>query len=1136
MRDSILVIGGGIAGIQASLDLADAGARVVLVEREATIGGAMAVLDKNFPTLDCSICIEAPKMSEVDLHPNIEILSLAEVVGLEGGPGDFRVQIRQKGRFVTDGCTRCGDCTAACPVVLPNEFDSGMAVRRAIYTPIPQSTPGAYVIDIEHCLNDPPHYLPCSHCLDACPPKAIDFSMARESVVERQVAAVVVAAGYSLLDPHQVREYGYGAHPDILTAMEFERLVNSAGPTGGEIVRPSDGRHPRNILFVLCVGSRDRRFYRYCSRFCCMYSIKHAYQAIDHGLQDVTVMHMDVRAFGKGFDGFWARTQEAGARFVRGRPAAIRPDGDVIRVVYEDTETARRVETRYDMVVLANAVTPPLGLEQLAGALGIERDREGFIQAREEVGGVAVTTRPGVYAAGCVSGPKDIPDSVSEGSAAAALALSHLSTRSWPAPLDVPPITDLETPRVGVFVCHCGSNIAGVVDVAEVVEYARDLPGVVLATDQMFSCAGNTQHDIEETIKREGINRVVVAACSPKTHESIFRGVLKRAGLNQYLLEMANIRNMDSWVHKAEPQAATDKARDMVWMAVERARLLQPLESSQLPLTQSALVIGGGIAGLTAAAALARQGFETHLVEQSDRLGGMLNRLEYIAPAGILARDLLRAKTRDLQDAGVHLHLETTVEHVGGVVGNFQVRLDDGQSLQAGAVIMATGSVPYRPSEFGYGQNGFVLTQLELEQKLIEGYEPAKRITFISCIGSRQGDVGCSRFCCTSMIDQALRLREMGKSVRVVGKDIRTYSKHAEELYERAMRAGVQFFRYDSERPPQEVITVRDGHVAFYDHYLGRDLLIPTDLLVLVTGLGPAENDLAEQLKLAHSEDGFLMELHPKLGPVETAVQGVFLAGTAQGAKDIRESMAQALAAAAKAGALLSRGVIEKEPLTAQVDLEKCIGCMRCVHVCPYNAIEQIGPAGKGGEVRILAAACMGCGSCAAECNFGAITMPHFTSEQIVAQIDAALADQPEEKCLVFACNWCSYAGADLAGIEKRQYPPSARIIRTMCSARYEEGFVSRAFEQGAGAVLITGCRLTETGSDCHYNYANRLTLKRFNHWQRKYRRKGVPPERLQLQWISAAEGKLFAEKIQEMDEIVRQHAAQCREAVRDGE
>jgi heterodisulfide reductase subunit A len=1121
MSHSVLVIGGGIAGIQASLDLANAGAQVVLVERAPTIGGVMAALDKNFPTLDCSICIEAPKMSEVDLHPNIEILSPAEVERLEGKAGDFEVHIRGRSRFVTDECTRCGDCVQACPVVLPNEFDSGMASRKAIYTPIPQSVPGAYLVDIDHCLNNPPNYIPCNRCVEVCPPKAIDFMMPRERKISRKVAAVIVAVGYDSFDPRALQEFGYASHPDVLSALEFERLINSAGPTGGEILRPSNGAHPAQILFVLCVGSRDERHLRYCSRFCCMYSVKHAYQAIDHGVASVDVLYMDVRAYGKGFDAFWQRTAEGGARFLRGRPAEIAPNGDgAVRVIYEDTERGSRVTGDYDMVVLANAATPAQGLPELAERLGIALDADGFVQARELEGGLMITTREGVYVAGCASGPKDIPDSVAEGSGSASLALAHVSERSWPTPPEIPPLEGVADPRVGVFVCHCGSNIAGVVDVGKVVEHALTLPDVVYASDQMFSCAGNTQAEIETAIRSQGLNRVVVAACSPKTHESIFRGVLVRAGLNPYLLEMANIRNMDSWVHKFDPQAATEKAKDMVWMAVEKARRLAPLEGTQLALAGRVLVVGGGIAGLSAALSADGQGFETDLVERTESLGGLINQLGEIWPAGIGAGDLVRAKIKALENSGVHLHLGTQVETIEGVVGDFRAHLSSGEDLRAGAVIIATGAQPYQPQEFGFRSDERVITNLELEEILRRGGPGADRVTFVSCVGSRQEGRGCARYCCTSMIGQALRLRKMGVRVKVLYKDIRTYSRGAEELYEQAMRAGVQFLRYDPDSAPQDAICYQDGMVELYDHLLGAAVRFATDLLVLVVGLRPAEDDLSAQLKLAHSEDGFLMELHPKLGPAETASQGIYLAGAAQGPKDVRESVAQALAAAGKAGALLSRGVIEKEPLTAVVNEELCIGCMRCIKVCPFGALEATGPV-KEGVVRVIEAACMGCGTCAAECNFDAIDMPYFTKGQILAQVEAALAEDPGSKCLVFTCNWCSYAGADLAGIEKRQYPASARIVRTMCSARFEEAFIERAFELGAGAVLVTGCRLTETGSDCHYNYANRLTWKRFRHWQRKYARKGIEADRLQLQWVSAAEGKEFARKIGEMDEVI---------------
>jgi heterodisulfide reductase subunit A len=759
MSDSVLVLGGGIAGIQASLDLAHAGAQVVLVEKQPTIGGIMAVLDKNFPTLDCSICIEAPKMSEVDLHPNIEVISLAELDKLEGDVGDFTATIRQRGRYVTDACTRCGDCTSVCSIVVPNEFDSGMAARKAIYTPIPQSVPGEYLIDIEQCLNQPPNYIPCNRCVDVCPPGAIDFMQPEEQILARRVGAVIVAVGYDSFDPRHLTTWGYGQHPDILTALEFERLVNSAGPTGGEILRPSDGEHPHKLLFVLCVGSRDRRYARYCSRFCCMYSLKHAYQALDHGVEDVHIMYMDLRAYGKGFDGFKERTQAEGATYIRGRPARITPNGNgSLAVSYEDTKVGIRRTDAYDMVVLANAVLPQEGLQTLAEKLGIALDQDGFLLAHEEISGLISTTRPGIFAAGCASGPKDIPDSVAEGSGAAALAMAFVDERQWQAPPEVEPMEDIDTARVGVFVCHCGSNIAGVIDIQELVTHARTLPDVMYVSDQMFSCAGNTQKEIEDSIREHRINRVVIAACSPKTHESIFRGVMQRAGLNPFLLEMANIRNMDSWVHKHEKEEATAKAKDMVAMAVEKARRLEPLEIRELPLNQSVLVIGGGVAGMNAAVALSRQGFKTDLVERDSELGGMLRQLDVLSPSGIKAKDLLRAKKRELKQAKVKLHLGTEVETIGGIVGSFKARLSDGADIEAGALVVATGSKTYQPVEFGYGDDPTVITNLELETLLTSRKLDADHITFISCVGSRAGTMGCSRYCCTSMIDQALRL------------------------------------------------------------------------------------------------------------------------------------------------------------------------------------------------------------------------------------------------------------------------------------------------------------------------------------------------------------------------------------------
>ena len=1135
MTDSVLVIGGGIAGIQASLDLAEAGVPVILVERTPSIGGKMAALDKNFPTLDCSICIEAPKMSEAIQHPNIDVRSMTELIGIRGEAGDFTVTLKERARYVTTECTRCGECALVCPNILPNEFDHGVGFRKGIFAPFQQAEPGAFVIDMDVCLNRPPNYIPCDRCVEACLPKCIDFDMKPFREYDEHVSALIVATGFDLLDPALLSEYGYGKHPDILSSMEFERLLNSSGPTGGHIVKPSDHQEPENLLFILCIGSRDQRLCPYCSRVCCMYSMKEAIQAVDHGIGKVTVLYMDIRAYGKGFDEFYERSQEEGVQYVRGRPSRIETEGAKPRVFYENAEIGKLIDEEFDMVVLAPALLPSRGTYELATTLGVELDPDGFIGTMESHGFHVGTSLPGIYACGCCSGPKDIPDSVTEGSAAAAAAMTHVDERNWPVEEFEETIDPWGEPKIGVFVCDCGSNIAGVVDVPEIVKYAMTLDNVAHAEELMFACAGTTQADISEVISKKGINRLVIAACSPKTHNPTFQRVCMQSGLNKYLLEMSNIRNHDSWVHKKMPEEATVKARDMVKMAVEKAKLLTPLKEMELTVVKRALVVGGGIAGMVAATNLGRQGFDTHLVERSGSLGGVLKDLHKLAPAQTGSRALLNRLRKDLVESGTQIHLNSTVEIVSGAVGNFSVQLTSGgkqEALDVGAIVLAYGATPYSPTGIDDANDPQVITNLELEERLrgMKKIEPGssdtanegtadRKVTLLSCVGSRSDSTGCSRYCCQSMILQAIELRELGRRVTVLHKDIRTFSRHAEEMYFDACKMGVVFIKYPQEHDPERDVRFEEGTVIVQDEFLGEQIAIPTDLLVLVAGLHPPDDhSVAEMLKVSRTEDDYLLELHPKLAPVEAAVHGVFLAGSVRGPLTADEAVSQGLAAASKAAHLLAKGLVVKEPLTASINTSVCTGCHLCAKVCPYNAIE--------GELRephiVLEASCTGCGTCAGECPVGAITMPGFTDEQIFRQIDAALDNDPGEKIMVFTCNWCSYAGADQAGIAKIQYPPSSRIIRTMCSGRISRAFVERAFEKGAGGVLITGCRLTDQGSDCHYNRANVQTLKRFGMWERWIRSKGIDPERLQLQWVSASEGKVLARKLKEMDEMLQ--------------
>ena len=1114
----VLVIGAGIAGIQSTLDLAEAGVPVILVDRKPSIGGIMAGLDKNFPTLDCSICIQAPVMSEAMSHPNVTVKALTEVIGVSGEVGNFTVKLREKARYVTDACTRCDLCVAACPVTLPNEFDHGIGFRSAIYTPFAQAEPGAYVIDVDNCLNDPPNVLACNRCTEACLPGAIDFNMPKIKEYEIVVASIITATGFELLNPSLITEYGYGKHPDILTSMEYERMLNAAGPTAGHIIMPSNHQEPRSVLFVLCVGSRDQRYCNYCSRVCCMYSIKEAYQTKDHGVDDVTVLYMDIRAYGKGFDEFHERTLKEGIKYRRGRPAMINTEKDHPVVIFEDTEAGELITQEFDLIVLAPALLPSKGTGVLADMMEINLDMDGYIENREIEGFPVATSKEGVYVAGCASGPKDIPDSVAEAGAAAAAAMTHVPRRFFPLEVFEETIQADGEEKVGVFVCDCGSNIAGTVDVPRVVDFAKGIPGVAHSEEVMFACAGSTQNHISEVIKEKGLNRLVVASCSPKTHTNTFQRAASKAGLNKYLVDMANLRNQDSWVHKDFPEEATMKAMDMVSMSIEKSKLLSPLKARDIPLIQKAIVIGGGPAGMASAWNLVGQGFETYLIEKEPELGGMLNKIEHVAPTGNLAKDIKAKMLRDIEEDGVIVYTSTTVTSVSGYVGNYAVSLSNGMKLDVGAIILAYGGQVYEPKPIE-NPGMRVITSIELDKNLTNIKE--QNITFVACVGSRFDDKGCSRYCCTSMVYEALELRKMGKSVTVLYKDIRTYSRHAEETYYEAARQGVVFLQYPEDWNPEEHIRAENGMVIAYDELIGENVAIPTDLMVQVVGITPpADHGVADMLKVSKTTDDFLLELHPKLAPVEAAVQGVYMGGTVRGPVNLEEAISQGLAAAAKASDLLAKDTVTKEPLTAIIDPDKCVGCTLCARVCPFGAIE-----GEKKEVHhVIEAACTGCGTCAGECNHDAITMPGFTDDQIDVQIDMALKEKPEDKVLVFTCNWCSYAGADQAGIAKIQYPPSSLIIRTMCSGRVSGKFIERAFDKGAGAVLMTGCRLTESGSDCHYNFANVQTDKRFKKWVKKLSRKGISEDRLQLQWVSAAEGKVLAQKLYEMEEVLKRH------------
>jgi heterodisulfide reductase subunit A len=1000
-RKGVLVIGGGVAGIQCALDLANAGAQVFLVERTPSVGGRMAQLDKTLPTNDCSICILSPLLVEALRQENILMLTYSEVIELEGSPGAFSAKVLRHSRYVDEHeCIGCGVCQKACPVSVPSEFDMGLGERKAIYVPMPQSTPLIYTIDTDACLNfqDSVFQDVCSACAAKCPRGAINFELEDEEL-ELDVGAVILATGFDELDPSPLKNLGYGELDDVLTGLEFERMLNAAGPTGGRVRRRSDGAVPRNMAFVQCVGSRDERYCAYCSRVCCVYSIKQCMIAKDHekSIEDFYYFYRDIRAYGRGFEEYYRRGEdETGITFIKSSPSAItrKPDG-VLSLKYEDPLAAKPAHIETDMVVLTCAMVPSRGTRELARILKVDLGEDGFLKLKDPLADPVSTTREGVFVCGCASGPRDIPDSVAQASAASARAIPYVGEARFFPEVRPLPLTDTdEETRIGVFVCHCGHNIGGVVDSKAVAEYARTLPGVVYAADNLYTCSDDTQKKIAELIGKRRLNRVVVAACTPRTHEPIFRQTCESAGLNPYLFDMANIRDQCSWVHSDRPLDATRKSKDLVRMAVSRAHHLVPLERRVVPAEKSVLVLGGGISGIQCAMDLARQGLDVHLAERESSLGGKLRRLDRLFPTGRKAADLLDAKIAELKSLPVEIILDAELEAVEGFVGNFAVTIG-GKDLRVGAIVLATGGDILEPEgRVGYGKHPGILTSMQFEERLADSteFESPTNIAFIQCVGSREkeGYTGCSRYCCQVALKQADEAIKKGAEIAFIHRDVRSFTRHGEDLYHQVRLSGGRFIR----RRHDGAIKVKDGSLSVFDVDVGAEVEVPFDLAVLAVPMLPAGGTgrLAEKLRIPLGRDGFFLERHVKLGPLETNTEGIFLCGCASYPKDIPDSLSQASGVAAKVGALLCKGYVALEPATAVVSRSLCRACGTCVAICEYNAPDLVEEEGAAYAL-INEALCKGCGTCAAHCPTGAITARHYTDRQIDDMIDAFLLE-----------------------------------------------------------------------------------------------------------------------------------------------
>jgi heterodisulfide reductase subunit A len=997
-----LVIGGGIAGIQASLDLAEAGTEVCLLERKPSIGGRMAQLDKTFPTNDCAMCILSPKLVEVSKHPNITLLTNAELLALEGEAPQFTARVRKHPRYIDEAkCTGCGICTTKCPVRLSDPHNKGLSKTRCIRIPFPQAVPAIPLIDAASCL-----YLTrgkCGVCQKVCQAQAIDYEQKPQDL-EIPAGAVILALGSEEFEATLKDEYGYHTFPNVVTSIELERILSASGPTQGHVQRPSDGQEPSRVAFLQCVGSRDMQLGNdYCSAICCTQAAKDSIILTEHlaGVES-TVFYMDIRAYGKGFDRFVDRAKlEHGVRFLRARVSSVEVDPETenlaIRYASEDGQLH---EESFDLLVLSVGMCVSPAIRETIRRLGLKTDEHGFVSTA--VFDPLQSSRPGVFVCGTASGPKDIPESVVEASGASSAALSLLGACEPKLVRDEkPPPLDLrgEPTRIGAFICRCGINIASTVDVPAVVQYAAGLPRVVHAQEFLFACAKDSQKIIAQSIKEKHLTRVVVAACTPRTHEPLFQGTLEASGLNPYLFEFANIREHCAWVHQQEKEKATDKARDLVRLAVAKVARLEPLQKSKLGVKHAALVIGGGASGLTAALDLAAQGYPVHVVERERQLGGNLAKIHRTLEGeatGPFLRDLI---ARVQGDQRITVHLGGTIESISGYVGNFQTQLSSGNGapnppLEHGVVIVATGATPHVPREYLYGQDPRVRTQTEFEELLENGKDSElkalKSVVMIQCVGSRdQSHPYCARVCCGTAIKNALRLKERNPKARVyvLCRDVRVYGLN-ERWYRRARERGVVFLRYQEDRKPQ--VHLEDGRLVVQarDDILGRTLSLPADALVLSAGIEPnADNRaLSQLLKVPLDADGFFLEAHVKLRPVDFATEGVFVCGLAHYPKHLGESIAQARAAAARAATILSKSEIEAEGKVAAVDASRCSGCGACVPLCAFKAIEL------DAERRIAVvneAVCKGCGTCAASCRAGAIDLKGFRNEQILEAVNA---------------------------------------------------------------------------------------------------------------------------------------------------
>ncbi len=994
---AVLVVGGGISGMQTSLDLAESGFKVYLVEKTSSIGGVMAALDKTFPTNDCAMCTIAPTLVGTGRHRNIEVITCSEIDTVEGQIGNFKIGLTKQPRYINEEkCTGCGLCAQYCPREAISEFDRGMGLRSATFIPFPQAVPLRYRIDKEQCMG-------CGLCEQYCKANAVKYDD-KENKMELKVGSIVLSPGFETFDPSIKSEYGYGIFDNVITSMQFERILNASGPFAGSVLRPSDGKHPMKIAWIQCIGSRDVKVDRkYCSAVCCTYATKEAIIAKEHTKgTECHIFYMDMRTFGKGFDEYYERAKrEYNVRYTRCRVANVEeiPETKDLKIIFR-TDDGELKEEIFNLVVLSVGLEPSVYIKELGAQFGIELNEYGFCSTNLFT--PLETTRPGIYVSGAFASPKDIPDTVSQACGAAIKASSSISSQrntlvtieEYPPEIDV---TGKE-PRIGVFCCHCGINIGGIVDVPAVTEYAKTLHNVVHAEHNLYTCSQDTQSKIREKIQEHNLNRVIVASCTPRTHEPLFQKTVKEAGLNPYLFELTSTREHSSWVHKNDPEKATEKAKYLVAMAVEKVRRNKLVHKTPVKCKNAALIIGGGIAGLTAAQDLAVQGSKVYIIEKEKELGGNLRNIHHTLTGedpGKILKDIIENINADLT---IKVFKEATLTNLNGYIGNFTANiyekgLEKNSEVDIGAIIVATGAKELKPKgKFLYGEDPRVMTQLELDKLISMNASNWNTVVMIQCVGSRNDDRPyCSRVCCSEAVKNAIKLKEQNPdlNIYILYRDLRTYG-FREKYYRQAREKGIFFIQYNDEDEP---VISKDGdklRISLNDHILKKKLIFKPDVIVLSAATVPYQEneELAKILKIPLTEHGFFLEAHMKIKPVDFAAAGIFLCGTGHSPKFIDESISQASGAASRAMTVISKEEIETEGVSILIDEKRCAGCGICEANCAYDAI-KVNP--ERGVAEVTDVLCKGCGTCSNVCPSSVPYLRQFEPKQLMAIIEAAI-------------------------------------------------------------------------------------------------------------------------------------------------